>query len=155
MRPSSGHPRLTSNQKTTPLKKLNLETFVGAFLLPSRWPRGTVNMHSIELVAILVATSALKTCSWGPCEHPRSLQGAVNPCRLLRTNDRHPNIKTAYLQCILPPRCLLHSQYAIVRIVARDTVNMQTLRLASIYGAPSDDLASEHSFQTKKKSFST
>ena len=49
----------------------------------------------------------------------------------------------------MSPRALLHSKYAVVRAVARDTVNMQSIGLASIYGAPSDDLESENCFFKK------
>ena len=116
----------------------------------SRWPRGTVNMQSIELVAILVATSDLQNFLWSPCEHPRSLEEAEKvPCRPLRARARPQNRTTAYLQWILWPRGLLHRKYAVVRAVARDTVNMQSNGLASIYGAPSDDLESENCFSKK------
>ena len=91
-----------------------------------------------------------KTFSWGPCEHPRSLQEAEKvPSSLLRARARPPNRTTAYLQWIMSPRGLLHRKYAVVRAVARDTVNMQSIGLASIYGAPSDDLESENCFFKK------
>ena len=107
-------------------------------------------MKSIELVAILVATSDLQNFFWCPCEHPRSLEEAEKvPCTLLRARARPQNRTTAYLQWILWPRGLLHRKYALVRAVARDTANMQSIGLASIYGAPSDDLASENCFFKK------
>ena len=83
--------------------------FLRAFLPSSRWPRDTVNMQSIELVAILVGLSDFQTFSWCPCEHPRSLQeGEKVPCTLLRVRARPPNRTTAYLQWILWRRGLLH-----------------------------------------------
>ena len=121
-----------------------------AFLPSSRWPRDTVNMQSIELVAILVAPFDLQNFFWGPGEHTRSLQEAEKvPSSLLRARARPPNRTTAYLQWIMSPRALLHRKYAVVRAVARDTVNMQSIGLASIYGAPSDDLESENCFFKK------
>ena len=56
-RPSTGHPRATSNQKTAPSKKpLNLEGFFfSAFLLSSEWPWDTVKMEGFELATIFVA----------------------------------------------------------------------------------------------------
>ena len=51
----------------------------------------------------------------------------------------------------MSPCALLHCKYAVIRAVARGTVNMQSFGLASIYVAPSVDLeASKHFF---KKAF--
>ena len=91
-----------------------------------------------------------KTFSWSPCEHPRTLQEAEKvPSSLLRARARPQNRVTAYLQWIMSPRGLLHRKYAVVLAVARDTVNMQSIGLASIYGAPSDDHESENCFFKK------
>ena len=107
-------------------------------------------MQSIELVAILVGTSDLQNLFWGPCEHPRSFEEAEKvPCTLLRARARPPNRTTAYLPWILWPRGLLPRKYAVVRAVARDTVNMQSIGMASSYGAPTDDLESENCFFKK------
>ena len=96
----------------------------------------------------MLQTDFFQKCS--PCEHPRSLQEAEKvPSSLLRARARPPNRTTAYLQWIMSPRGLLHRKYAVVRAVARDTVNMQSIGLASIYGAPSDDLESENCFFKK------
>ena len=51
----------------------------------------------------------------------------------------------------MSPRALLHCKYAVIRAVARDTVNMQSFGLASIYVAPSVDL--EASKNVFKKAF--
>ena len=91
-----------------------------------------------------------ETFSWGPCDHPGIPQeGEKAPCTLLRARARPQNRTTTYLQWILWPRGLLHRKYAVVRAVARDTVNMQSIGLASIYGAPSDDFESENCFFKK------
>ena len=59
LRPSWGHPRLTSNQKTASSNKhFNFDVFFGVCLLPSRWSRDTVDIQGIELVTIFVAPSA-------------------------------------------------------------------------------------------------
>ncbi len=49
--------------------------FLRAFLSSSRWPRGTVNMESIELVAIWVGPSGLQNFFLGPCRAPRGPPG--------------------------------------------------------------------------------
>ena len=121
-----------------------------AFLPSSRWPRDTVNMQSIELVAISVAPFDLQNFFLGPLRAPEDPPGrGKTPYSLLRSRARPPNRTASFLQWIMSPRALLHRKYAVVRAVARDTVNMQAIGLASIYGAPSDDLESENCFFKK------
>ena len=68
-------------------KASQLKTFFGgAFWLPSRWPRDTVEMQGIELATLFLAPSDFQNF----CErHPRKLEGvfgvlievATGPCK--------------------------------------------------------------------------
>ena len=73
---------------------------------------------------------------------------AASPIDCIFTVPRATARLTAFLQWIMSPRALLHCKYAVIRAVARDTVNMQSFGLASIYVAPSVDLeASKNVFE--------
>ena len=65
----------------------------------SRWPRGTVNMQSIEMVAIWVAACDFRNSFGGRFGHPRTPQeGETVPCTALRSSARPRNRSTAFLQ---------------------------------------------------------
>ena len=93
----------------------------------------------------MVAPSDFQSFSWGPCGHPRSLQGGEKvPYWLLRARARPQNRSTAFSQWIMAPWALPHCKYAVNLAVARGIVNMQSIGLAAIYGAPSGNLGSEN-----------
>ena len=82
-----------------------------------------------------------KTFSWGRFGHPRSLQGGETvPSWLLRARGRPQNRSTAFLQWIMAPWALPPCKNAVNLAVARGIVNMQSIGLAAICGAPSGDL---------------
>ena len=82
-----------------------------------------------------------KTFSWGRFGHPRSLQGGEKvPSWLRRSRARLQNRSIAFLQWIMAPWALPHCKYAVNLAVARGIVNMQSIGLAAICGAPSGEL---------------
>ena len=88
-----------------------------------------------------------KTFSWGLFGHPRSLQGGEKvPSWLLRARGRPQNRSTAYLQGGTAPWALPPCKYAVDLAVARGIVNMQSIGLAAICGAPSGDLEAPKNF---------
>ena len=94
-----------------------------------------------------------KTFSWGLFGHPRSLQGGEKvPSWLLRARGRPQNRSTAFLQWIMAPWALPPCKNAVNLAVARGIVNMESIGLAAIYGAPSGDPRTTSKLQ---KSFST
>ena len=66
-------------------------------VLPSsRWPRGTINMQSIELVAILVAPCDFQNLCWGPIRAPQDPRKgemfrlrSFDPALVLKTDRLH------------------------------------------------------------------
>ena len=88
-----------------------------------------------------------KTFSGGLFGHPRSLQGGEKvPSWLLRARGRSQNRSTAYLQGGTAPWALPPCKYAVDLAVARGIVNMQSIGLAAICGAPSGDLEAPQNF---------
>ena len=88
-----------------------------------------------------------KTFSWGRFGHPRSLQGGDKvPSWLLPARARPQNRSTAFLQWIMAPWALPPCKNAVNLAVARGIVNMQSIGLAAIYGAPSGDLEAPKNF---------
>ena len=91
-----------------------------------------------------------KTFSWGLFGHPRSLQGGEKvPSWLLRARARPQNRSTAFLQWIMAPWALPPCKNAVNLAVARGIVNMQSIGLAALYGAPSGDLEASKKFFKK------
>ena len=87
---------------------------------------------------------------WGRFGHPRSVQGGEKaPSWLLRVRARSPNRSTAFLQWIIAPWALPPCKNAVNLACARGIVNMQSIGLAAICGAPSGDLeAPKNCFKT-------
>ena len=101
-------------------------------------------MQSIELAAILVAPSDFQNLFGGRFGHPRSLQGGEKvPSWLLRARARPQNRSIAFLQWIMAPWALPPCKNAVNLAVARGIVNMQSIGLAALYGAPSGDLETQ------------
>ena len=91
-----------------------------------------------------------KTFSWGRFGHPRSFQGGEKvPSWLLRARGRPQNRSTAYLQGGRAPWALPPCKYAVDLAVARGIVNMQSIGLAALNGAPSGDLETPKRFFQK------
>ena len=79
-----------------------------------------------------------------------SLQGRQKvPSWLLRARGRPQNRSTAFLQWILAPWDLPPCKNAVNLAVVRGIVNMQSIGLAALYGAPSGDLEASNEFSTK------
>ena len=91
-----------------------------------------------------------KTSFGGRFGHPRSLQGGEKvPYSLLRVRARPQNRSTACLQWFMAPWALPPFKHAIIMAVARGIVNMQSIGLAALYGAPSGDLEASNTFFKK------
>ena len=91
-----------------------------------------------------------KTFWGGRFGHPRSLQGGEKVLSwLLRARGRPQNRSTAFLQWILAPWALPPCKNAVNLAVARGIVNMQSIGLAALYGAPSGDLEASKKFFKK------
>ena len=98
----------------------------------------------------MVAPSDVQNFSWGRRGHQRSLQeGEKAPSSLLRSRARPQNRSTAFLQWIMAPWALPPCKNAVNLAVARGIVNMQSIGLAAIYGAPSGDLEASKHFSKK------
>ena len=97
-----------------------------------------------------------KTFGGGRFGHPRSLQGGEKvPSWLLRARGRPQNRSTAFLQWIMAPWALPPCKNAVNLAVARGIVNMQSIGLAAIYGAPSGDLEASKQFFKKASQLRT
>ena len=82
-----------------------------------------------------------KTFSWGLFGHPRSLQGGEKvPSWLLRGRGRPQNRSTPVLQGGRAPWALPPCKTGVDLACARGIVNMESIGLVAICGAPSGDL---------------
>ena len=88
-----------------------------------------------------------KTFSWGLFGHPRSLQGGEKvPYWLLRARGRPQNRSTAFLQGGRAPWALPPCKTGVNLACARGIVNMESIGLVAICGAPSGDLETQKNF---------
>ena len=110
-------------------------------------------MQSIELAAILVAPSDFQNFWGGALRAPQEPPGReTTPYWLLRARARPQNRSTAFLQWIMAPSALPPCKDVINLVaVARGIVNMQSIGLAALYGAPSGDLEAPNNFFFSKK----
>ena len=97
------------------------------FITSLRWPRDTVEMQGIELVAIFSLLSSL----FSLFSAPSSLLSSA-----LDSRNRIP----AFLQGIMPPPGLLPCKNARILAVARDPVNFQGIWPAALDWALSGHL---------------
>ena len=88
-----------------------------------------------------------KTFSWGLFGHPRSLQGGEKvPSWLLRARGRPQNRSTPVLQGGRAPWALPPCKTGVDLACARGIVNMESIGLVAICGAPSGDLEAPKNF---------
>ena len=91
-----------------------------------------------------------KTFSWGLFGHPRSLQGGEKvPSWLLRARGRPQNRSTPVLQGGRAPWALPPCKTGVNLACARGIVNMESIGLVAICGAPSGDLEAPKQFFKK------
>ena len=104
----------------------------------------------------MVPPSDFQNFSWGRFGHPRSFQGGEKvPSWLLRARGRPQNRSTAFLQGIMAPWALPPCKNAVNLAVARGIVNMQSIGLAALNGAPSGDLEAPKQFFKKASQLKT
>ena len=88
-----------------------------------------------------------KTFFWGLFGHPRSLQGGEKvPSWLLRARGRPQNRSTPFLQGGRAPWALPPCKTGVNLFCARGIVNMESIGLVAICGAPSGDLEAPKNF---------
>ena len=88
-----------------------------------------------------------QTSLGGRFGHPWTPQEVEKvPCTLLRSSARPQKRSTAFLQWIMAPWALPPCKYAVNMPVARGIVNMQSIGLAALDGAPSGDLEASNKF---------
>ena len=88
-----------------------------------------------------------KTFSWGLFGHPRSLQGGEKALSwLLRARGRPQNRSTPVLQGGRAPWALPPCKTGVNLACARGIVNMESIGLVAICGAPSGDLEAPNFF---------
>ena len=103
------------------------------FITSLRWPRDTVEMQGIELVAIFSLLSSL----FSLFSAPSSLLSSA-----LDSRNRIP----AFLQGIMRPRGVLHCKNEAIRGVAKNPEKTRRFWPAAVLGPPSAYVESENSF---------
>ena len=97
-----------------------------------------------------------KTFSWGLFGHPRSLQGGEKALSwLLRARGRPQNRSTPVLQGGRAPWALPPCKTGVNLACARGIVNMESIGLVAICGAPSGDLEAPKQFFKKASQLKT